>query len=585
MPASAASDYVVPTGSGLLQGIFGPGFDKHNYPTANQSMFQIQNAQGQVDPRGAFAAPTDAWNAGRLGYGTVAAPDVLNAAAQDAQNRYLGDPNNNGAGGWDSRWNAWNATNATDPNTGQTYLSPVQQTGMRLSQGFGGRDEHGNPISPIMGQVNQGFTYMQNLLAQNPDLQTGNIMSGYNQQMQNSPFAAPNQAAYMQAIQPANGVGATASITNNGAQATGSLGRGAQTSFDRYGAQGVSDVTGLNQSNDFDQFGQRGINQTNALDTANLQQLTGNIDTAAQQTLANQLQSTQQSMEAMGLGRSGAGQMAALQNQTQILAQANRDKQSVLADFTNQNANRGAAAINLATQQGYGGQGQEYGALAQAMAQKAQMGYGGAGQTFGANVGAINAATQLGAQAQGQWSGMQGQAGMQGLSDLARYNLQGQQGASNLYGQTMANANQRYLGDTGNYLSSLTNSGNQINQQNAMQANAQSQALNDWLGLQANRDQSQSSSLNQALTLANAQRQIQQDRLNQQMQYAMQPYGNMMTIATGTNQNNAPVGNSSFWNNALGAGIGQGIGSAAGQWGGQAIFGPPNVASQTGNYQ
>lgn len=550
MAANAAAGYVVPIGNYLGTGITGGKLKP--YPDAETSMFDIYH-QGNLDPRGAFAAPQDAWNLGRTGYGTIAAPDVLNAAAQETQNRYLGDPST-GQAGWSDRWNAWNAgAPQTDPNTGQTYYSPLQLTGERMNQGYGGRDQSGNPINPIMSNTNQGFTYMQNLLASNPDLNTGNIMSGYNQQMQNSPYSAPNLSAYVQAIQPANGVGATANITNNGAQAIHAL--GTQANFDQFGNQLVSGVQGLNQGTNFDQYGQRGVDQTNALDTANLQQLTGNIDTSAQQSLANQLQGTQQSMEAMGLGRSGAGQMAMLQNQAQILAQANRDKQSVLADFTNKNADRGAQAINLATQQGYGGQGQQFGAMNNALQNQAQLGYGGAGQAFGANVGAINAATQYGAGAQNQWSGLQGQAALQAMQGQQQFNTIGQQGMSNLYGQTMANANQRYGVDTGNYLNSLQGSQQLINQQNQMQANGQSQGLADWLGLQASRDQSQSSSMNNALTTANAQRAIQQDQRNQMMQYAMQPYNNMMTIATGTQPNAAPVAQPNFWQTGLASAI------------------------------
>lgn len=512
--ATNATQYVVPGGWNLVSNIMGG--DITQYRNAPTSMFQTYDAQGNPDPRGQMAAPTDAWNFLRLGYGTAAAPDVLNAAAQEAQNRYLGDPTT-GAGGWNARWNAWNASDPiTDPTTGQTYYSPVQLTGERMNQGFGGRDANGNPINPIQSNTNQGFTYLQHQLAANPDLNTGNIMSGYNSAMQGSPFSAPGLADYMSAIQPANGVGAIANMTNNGVQAVG----------------------GLGQKANFDQYGLRGIDQTNALDTANLNQLTGAIDTSAQQTLANQLPAVQQAMEAAGLGRSGAGQQALLQSQNEILSQANRDKQNVLAQFINNNADRGAQAINLATQQGYGG----------------------AGQTFGANIGAVNAATQLGAQAQNQWDALQGGAAMGALQGQQQFNTIGQQGASNLYGQTMANANQRYLGDTGNYLQSLLNSQSLINQQNQMQANGQSQALADWLGLQSNRDQSQANSMNQALTTADAQRQIQQDRINQMMQASFMPFQSQMTIATGTTPMSAPQGQPSFWQRSA-----PGITAAAGQ--------------------
>lgn len=525
MPANAASGYVVPIGSFLGSSIVGGELNgPHGYPQASQGMFNIYDQNGNVDPRGAFAAPTDAWNALRLGYGTLGAPDALNAGAQEAMNRYLGDPNNGGAGGWQQRWDQWNATDAGG------LLSPMHLNALRMNQGFGGRDAQGNPINPIMSNTNQGFTYMQNLLAQNPDLQTGNILGGYGKAMQGSGFSAPSVADYMSAIQPANGVGAVANMANNGAQA----------------------ILGLGNDANFDQYGMRGVDMTNAIDTANINRLSKNIDTEAQKTLANQLPQVQQAMEAAGLGRSGAGQMALLQNQAQILAQANRDKQNVMAQYTNENANRAAQAINLATQQGYGG----------------------AGQVYGGNVGAVNLATQLGAGAQNQWSGLQGNAAMQGLQGLQAFNQIGQQGMSNLYGQTMQNVNQRYGQDTSNYLQSLLGSGQLTNQALGLEAGAQSQAQQDWLGLQANRDQTQQNSLNQALTLANAQRQIAQDRLNQQMQAAMQPYSNMLTIATGTNQNNAPIAPPNFWQSSLASGIGSGIGQGVANYFTQPNQGP-----------
>jgi len=68
-------------------------------------------------------------------------------------------------------------------------------------------------------------------------------------------------------------------------------------------------------------------------------ELMGNIDSAASSTLSNQLGSVGSQMEAAGLGRSGAGGLAASRMGQQVLGQANRDKMSVLA----QNSDRMSA--------------------------------------------------------------------------------------------------------------------------------------------------------------------------------------------------------------------------------------------------
>lgn len=569
MAVSPTKEYVVPFGDTIFKGITGqnPGDLSGG---SNTNIFNTGDNQGNP-----YQSTTNAWNAQRLGYGVISAPDVLNAASQEAQNRYLGDPNNGGQGGWDARWNQWNGTDVTGPD-GRTLLSPVHQTGLRVGQDYGARNSDGSLIGPAGSDIYKGFTWNQNTLARNPYLDPTNQLAGYNAAMAQSPFAAADPAQYLSAVNPADGRRGMAAIANNGAEAIHGLGRDAN--FDQYGTRGVADITGLNAQNDFDRYGIRGIQQTNDLNTANLNRLTKNIDTQSQQTLANQLPQVQQAMEAAGLGRSGAGQLALMQNQNQILEQANRDKQATLADFTNQNANRGAAAINLATQQGYGGQGQEYGQLAGAMANRAQMGFQGAGQTFGANTGAVNLATQLGGQAQGQFSGLQGNAVLQGLSDRNAANMVGRQGASQLWQQGMQNENQRYLGDSSNYLQALQAGGQyQLGTLDA-ERQGQSAALNDWLGLQNNRNQTQASSMQQALTLADQQRGIQQDRMNQMIAAGYLPFDTSVRFATGTTAPSAPPNAPpSFFQQNGGALIGAGLNAASNFWGQQPPAQPLNL--------
>jgi hypothetical protein len=521
--ANAASGYVVPIGSGVASGIWGPGFDSKNYPVSPNGVFDTYGPDGQLDPRGPNASAIDAWNQMRLGYGTVAAPDILNQAATDAMQRYAGDPNNGGAGGWDKRWQQWNMTDVVGPD-GRTLFSPVHQTGLRVSQDYGARDDQGNPLDASQGNIFQGFTYAQNKLAQNPYLDPTNGLAGLRGLNSSSPYGMPNPSDYVSGVQSATG------------------GPGAA---DFYGQRGLGQNQGLAAGTDFDQYGLRGIDQTNDLARANLRQLTRGIDTEAEQTLANRLPEISQAMEAAGLGRSGAGQLQMLNAQKDIMGQANRDKQRVMADYTDREANRQAAAINLATQQGYGGQGQKFGALSQAM----------------------NLGSQIGAQGQGQYADLAGRASMQGSGDLFTANQANRQNEQALWAQMMADQNQRYGVDSGNYLNALNMSGANINQRLGMQDAGQSNALHDWLALQGNRDATQANSLNQALTLANAQRQIQQDRLNQMLQAGMQPWDTQLRIATGTTAPSSPQGqNNSFWNSGLGQGIGAAGVNAAANW-------------------
>jgi hypothetical protein len=507
--ANAASGYVVPIGSGVASGIWGPGFDSKNYPVSPQGVFDTYGPDGQLDPRGPNASAIDAWNAMRLGYGTVAAPDILNQAATDAMQRYAGDPNNGGAGGWSSRWNQWNNTDVVGPD-GKVLFSPVHQTGLRIGQDYGTRDDQGNALDPSQGNIFQGFGFLQNKLSQNPYLDPTKALGGLRGLNASSPYAQPNVQRYVRTVRDATG---------------------GPDAADAYGQRGLGQNRDLASSTDFDQYGLRGIQQTNDINSANLDKLTRGIDREAQESLANRLPEISQAMEAAGLGRSGAGQLQMLQAQGDILSQANRDKQRTLAQFQEANAGRQANAINLATQQGYGGEGQKYGALSQAM----------------------NLGSQIGAQGQGQYADIAGRAAMQGNSDIFQMNQANRQNEQALWAQMMSDQSQRYGIDSGNYLNALNMSGANLNQRLGLEDQGRSSALADWLGLQGNRDSVQANSLNQALTLSNAQRQIQQDRLNQMLQAGMQPWDTQLRIATGTTAPSSPQGqNNSFWNSNLG---------------------------------
>jgi hypothetical protein len=466
--ANAASGYVVPIGSGVATGIWGPGFDSKNYPVSPNGVFDIFGPDGTPDPRGVNASAIDAWNAMRLGYGTVDAPGVLGMGANEAMRRYAGDPNNGGAGGWDARWKQWNATDQYNPDGTLAILSPMHQTGLRISQNYGARDYDGNVIDASGSDLWNTAKGVRNNLNSDPYLDPGQQLAGLRAMTASSAYGMPDPNDYVSGMRNA------------------------------IGGPGQADF-----------YGQRGLSQTQNLDEVNQRQLTRGIDREAQETLANRLPEVSQAMEAAGLGRSGAGQLQMLNAQKDILSQANRDKQRTMADFTDRAANREASAINLGS--------------------------------------------QIGAQGYGQYADQMGRGFLQGQSDLFQANQQGRQNEQALWSQAMQNRFAKNQGDQSALFGMLTNAGAQQNDRMRMEDQGRSMALADWLGLQANRDNSQASSLDQALKLANAQRQIQQDRLNQMLQAGMQPWETQLRIATGTTAPSSPQQqNNSFWNSQLG---------------------------------
>lgn len=512
--ANAGSAYVVPGGRYLFHGITGED------PSGNDEWKGADQIFDPGDGRGPFGVANDVWRQQLSGGGVMDAPDALLAGMIESRGRYIGGPNN---ASWSDRWNQWNNTDVVGPD-GNVLFSPVHQTGLRVGQDYGvGRDAQGNVQGPIAGPMFQGYAYMRNALAENPYLDPTQQMGGYRSAMTGSPYGQPNVSDYVSQMQ----------------QAQGGPGQA-----DFYGQRGLGQNQALAGGTNFDQYGMRGIEQTNDINSANLQKLTRGIDREAELTLANQLPEISQAMEAAGLGRSGAGQLQMLQAQQAIMSQANRDKQRTLADFQEANAGRQANAINLATQQGYGGEGQKFGALSQAM----------------------NLGSQIGAQGYEGYAGRQGQAAMQGLGDLFAMNEANRGGERALWQQAMDRENQRYGMDTQGFLGALQAGGQyQLGTMDAERM-GQSASLADWLALQGNRNQTQADSLNQYLTLSNAYRGIEQDRLNQQLAAGMMPVDMLMRIATGTTAPaGAPGGGTSFWNGAMG-GLAAGVGQGAGQW-------------------
>lgn len=488
--ANAASGYVVPIGSGVASGIWGPGYDSHNYPVSPNGVFDIYDQNGNLDPRGPNASSIDAWNALRLGYGTVDAPDILGMGANEAMRRYAGDPQT-GEGGWRARWDQWNATDVTGPD-GVTLNSPLKQTGLRVSRDYGAeRDPYGGVTDPWHTSMFQAALGIRNNLNQDRWLDPYQAMSGLRALNQDSPYAQPNAGDYLSTMQRAQG------------------------------GPGQADF-----------YGQRGVDQTADLARANLRQLNRGIDTEAQNSLAMKLPEIGAAMQAAGLGRSGAAQQQMLQANNEILAQANRDKQRTMADFTDREANRQAQAINLGS--------------------------------------------QIGAQGYEGYAGRMGNAALAGLGDQFSANQANRQNEAALWSQSMQNRFGKNQGDQ-NALFQMLGQAGQYNMQGLEQERlGQSAALQDWLGLQAQREGMRSSSLQEMLGLADQERSIRQQRLNQQLSAGLLPFNTMLQIATGTT-GGAPVqyAKTDPWSQLASAGIGA-IPQLAGQfWNG----GQPSGAS------
>lgn len=326
--ASPAKAYVVPSGSYLYAGLTGED------PYGDGGWQNAANIFNTGDERGPFGSVSDAWNARRLGLGTLDAPDQLQAGLGNSTDRFFGG---NGQGSWDQRWQQWFGTDVTGPD-GQVLLSPQHQTGLRVGQDYGTtRRDDGSVTDPWNSDMFQAALGVRNNLNQDQWLDPMTAMGGMRGLNASSPYAMPQAGDYLSTMQSATG-----------------------------GPGGA------------DFYGQRGVDQTSALASANLRQLNRGIDTEAQNSLAMKLPEIGAAMQSAGLGRSGAAQQQMLQANNEILAQANRDKQRTMADYQDREANRQAAAINMGSQIGAQGYGQYSGQMGQAA-------LAGLGDTFSAN--------------------------------------------------------------------------------------------------------------------------------------------------------------------------------------------------------
>lgn len=467
MAYTPGDKYVTPTGIGLFNNLFG-----ENQGGGPSNFF----GGGGMFGENPFQSVKNAWDFQRLGYGVVPATDQLNAASFLSTNRWNNFP---------AQWDQWNATDVTGPD-GEVLLSPVHQTGLRVGQDYGTtRRDDGSVTDPWHSDMFQAALGIRNNLNTDNWLDPMNQLNGMRSLNASSPYAMPNPNDYLSTMQRAQG--------------------------------------GPGQA---DSYGQRGLSQTRDLDEVNQRQLTRNIDREAQMTLANQLPETMQAMEAAGLGRSGAGQLALMNNQNQILEQANRDKQRTMADFTDRAANREAQAINLGS--------------------------------------------QIGAQGYENYAGRQGQAALAGLGDQFSANQANRQNEQALYSQAMQNRFAKNQGDQNSLFQMLGQAGQYGLGELDAERMGQSAALQDWFSIQNQRDSQRSNYMNEMLGLSDRQRSIEQDRINQMMQAGFMPLDLMTRLTTGISGSNySPTQSAPWWAGALngvGEGVGEGVGKGAGSW-------------------
>lgn len=444
--ANPSSAYVVPAGRYLFAGLTGED------PSGTNEWRGAADIFNTGDPRGPFGSVSDAWNARRLGLGVLDAPDQVIGALGDSTSRYFGngttDANGLPANSWQGRWQQWFGTDVTGPD-GQVLLSPQHQTGLRVGQDYGVRNYDGSIDDPWHSDMFQAALGIRGNLNQDQWLDPTNAVNGLRGFNASSPYAMPNTGDYLSTMQSATG------------------------------GPGAADF-----------YGQRGVDQTNDLARANLRQLNRNIDTEAQNTLAMKLPEIGAAMQAAGLGRSGAAQQQMLQANNEILSQANRDKQRTLADFTDREANRQAAAINLGS--------------------------------------------QIGAQGYGDYASRMGNAALAGLGDVFQSNQANRQNEQSLFSQMMQNRFAKNEGDQNALFNMLQGAGQHTMQGLEQERLGQSQALQDYMNLIGQREGWRSNSLNEMLGLADREQSYRQERLNQQLDAGMTPLDMMLRIATGT---------------------------------------------------
>ena len=476
--------FVTPTGIGVFDRIFGGRSDGGPY----------DKKDGVANPGGIFGSDPFgttqlAWNRQIHGGGIADPTDQLLGAVDDSTSRYFGDgtydPNSPGGAfqnnSWQNRADIWFGRDKVGPD-GQVLLSPIHQTGLRVGQDYGVRNYDGSIDDPWHSDMFQAGLGIRNNLNSDVWLDPLNQTAGLRGLNASSPYAMPNPGDYLSTMQSATG------------------------------GPGAADF-----------YGQRGVDQTNALADTNIRQLNRNIDRETELSLGTQLPEIMQAMEAAGIGRSGAGQLQLMQANNAAREQGMRDKNRVMADYTDREANRRAQAINLGS--------------------------------------------QIGAQGYGQYSQQMGQAALAGLGDQFQANQTNRNNEQALFSQAMQQRFAKNQGDQNALFGLLGQAGQYTLGGLDAERMGQSQALSDWMGIFNQREQMRSNSLNEMLGLSDRTRAIEQERINQMIQAGYLPLNLMQTMITGVQGNAGSNGGQTtpWWGGALN-GAANGAGQAAAGW-------------------
>jgi hypothetical protein len=159
-----------------------------------------------------------------------------------------------------------------------------------------------------------------------------------------------------------------------------------------------------------------------------------------------------------------------------------------------------------------------------------------------------------------------GQGALAGLGDRFTAEQANRQNEQNLFEQMMQNRFAKNQGDQNALFNLLGTAGQYTLGGLDAERMGQSAALQDWLGLQSQRDAQRTLYMDQMLNLSDRQRSIEQDRINQMMQAGFMPLDLITRLTTGISGSNyTPQQSAPWWSGAL-SGASEGVGEGVGSW-------------------
>lgn len=406
------------------------------------------------------------------------------------------------------------------PNAKTLLESPERSSGQRSAALFGGRDETGAPMAGLDTRGHRTFSGLQALQQNvNPylnDPTQGAKMSQYAELL--SPFSRADPGKYLQTMLDAEGK----------YPSTGDVGRGFVNQAFDLGNVSVEDMDRMQGGMYGDVTG-----DVHGLTNAYEKQLMEKMAAEGSKDLSLGLQDAQNTMAAMGLGRSGTGQSTALGAWNDIQERNATARQNLMAQFAESAMGREASAM-----QSMGLAGLD----ANARAILAQQG-GGINAMLAAQQGAIQGnESRLGRANQ---AAMSGQASLNDSLEASR--AAGRQ-------QLLAGLDRTQQWNTtqqGNYLQSLLGHDKTALDRMVAESQEQSRGMQDYMGLQQLKDSMYTDRLNQMLGLEDRYRTGQNEVYNQMAQYGQMPINYLMSMITGISPTGGSPARTGSWGPAI----------------------------------